>query len=358
VSLAQDRAACVRALPLVSRTFALSIEALPQELREPVRVAYLLCRIVDTIEDEPLVPPSERTLRFDCFERLLMDDHADPRELELLFRSADPDDPEAALCSQAGAVFRCFRALPEPSRQAIRPHVLDMSLGMRMYTSRAAARGRLELRDMPDLSRYCYYVAGTVGELLTDLFAQAQPDLPAEALQQAQQLAADFGQGLQLVNILKDVAGDLERGVVFVPTSLLERHELEPTQLLEPSRREAGLAVLGELTRQARHSLERAKTYVRQWPLPHGEPIRLFCAVPLLLALATLEEIEAGDDTLRPGRSPKISRALLGGLLQRAVQAAGDDRALVALLDAPSSVIHAEPSAPPALVNGRQRDAG
>jgi farnesyl-diphosphate farnesyltransferase len=339
VSLAQDRAACVRALPLVSRTFALSIEALPQELREPVRVAYLLCRIVDTIEDEPLVPPSERTLRFDCFERLLMDDHADPRELELLFRSADPDDPEAALCSQAGAVFRCFRALPEPSRQAIRPHVLDMSLGMRMYTRRAAAHGGLQLRDMSDLARYCYYVAGTVGELLTDLFELSQPDLPPAQRQAVHELAADFGQGLQLVNILKDVAGDMERGVVYMPRSLLEQHQLEPEQLLEPGRREASLALIREVGVQARQSLERAKRYVRQWPLPHGEPIRLFCAVPLLLALATLDELEASDDTLRPGRTPKISRQVLSHLLQRAVQAAGDDAALAALLEAPAAAL-------------------
>lgn len=335
MSLEHDRATCVAYLPKVSRTFALSIEALPPRLREAVRVAYLLCRIVDTIEDEPGVPQPERTLRFDCFERLLMDDRADPAELEALFRRPDPEDPEAGLCSQAGAVFRCFRALPEPTRQAIRPHVLHMSLGMRMYTRRAAAHGGLQLRDMPDLSRYCYYVAGTVGELLTDLFELEQPVMPPAQRQAAHQLAADFGQGLQLVNILKDVAGDMERGMVYMPQSLLDRHEIEATQLLEPSRREASLALVREVGDQARRSLERAKLYVRQWPLPEGAPIRLFCAVPLLLALATLEELEASDATLRAGQTPKISRATLGRLLQRAVQAAGDDQALATLLDAP-----------------------
>ncbi len=337
MSIERDRATCAAYLPRVSRTFALSIEALPARLREPVRVSYLLCRIVDTIEDEPGVPQAERTLRFDTFDRLLLDDGADPRELELMYRGPDPTDPEALLCSEAGAVFRCFRALPEPVRGAIRPHVLEMSLGMRMYTRRADAHGGLRLRDMPDLSRYCYYVAGTVGELLTDLFELDQPDLSAEQRQAARQLAADFGQGLQLVNILKDVAGDLERGVVYMPQSLLEQHQLEPAQLLEPARREASLSLIREVGEQARQSLERAKLYVRQWPLPHGEPIRLFCSVPLLLALATLDELEQSDDTLSPGRTPKIGRGTLARLLQRAVQAAGDDAALAALMDAPLS---------------------
>ncbi len=352
--LVDDRAFCVAALPRVSRSFALSIEALPPNMREPVRVAYLLCRVVDTIEDEPDVPPELRRARFDAFDAQLMDDGAPPQPLEALFPTAAADDHDALLCQRAGAVFRCFRALPEASREAIRPHVLEMSLGMRMYTARADALGRLELRDVPDLERYCYYVAGTVGELLTDLFELQLPDLPAETRAELRDLAAAFGQGLQLVNILKDVPGDLERGVVFLPRSLLREHRLEPSQLLEPRRRQAGLAALRELCGRARLQLEEAKTYVRSWPLPGGEPIRLFCAVPLLLALATLDEIEAGEDTLRPGRSPKVSRGALGRLLQRVVHAAGDDAALARLLEAPSS----EPRAPETSPGSREEAAG
>ena len=37
----------------VSRTFALTIPCLPKDLRDWVGNAYLLCRIADTIEDDP-----------------------------------------------------------------------------------------------------------------------------------------------------------------------------------------------------------------------------------------------------------------------------------------------------------------
>src|SRR5215472_17511271 len=45
-------------LPGVSRTFALTIPELPPALRTAVTNAYLLCRIADTIEDEPALSPA------------------------------------------------------------------------------------------------------------------------------------------------------------------------------------------------------------------------------------------------------------------------------------------------------------
>src|ERR1700730_2043957 len=52
-----------RILPHVSRTFALTIPQLPPGLRTAVTSAYLLCRIADTIEDEPALSAAE-TLAF------------------------------------------------------------------------------------------------------------------------------------------------------------------------------------------------------------------------------------------------------------------------------------------------------
>ena len=48
-------------LPHVSRTFALTIPQLPPGLRTAVTSAYLLCRIADTIEDEPDCRPKKRS---------------------------------------------------------------------------------------------------------------------------------------------------------------------------------------------------------------------------------------------------------------------------------------------------------
>jgi hypothetical protein len=58
----------------------------------------------------------------------------------------------------------------------------------------------------------------------------------------------------------------------------------------------------------------------------------LFCVVPLALALATLRMVEQGDDTLRAGTEPKVSRTTVALILDEATRAAASNRALAALL--------------------------
>ena len=55
-------------LPHVSRTFALTIPQLPDALRTAVTNAYLLCRIADTIEDEPALSAAETHLYMQEFK--------------------------------------------------------------------------------------------------------------------------------------------------------------------------------------------------------------------------------------------------------------------------------------------------
>src|SRR5579864_5810718 len=58
-------------LPDVSRTFALTIPQLPAALRTSVTNAYLLCRIADTIEDEPALSPHATRVLLNRFVAVL-----------------------------------------------------------------------------------------------------------------------------------------------------------------------------------------------------------------------------------------------------------------------------------------------
>ena len=51
----------------VSRTFALTIPQLPESLRKVVSNAYLLCRTVDTVEDEPALSAEQKRKFCDWF---------------------------------------------------------------------------------------------------------------------------------------------------------------------------------------------------------------------------------------------------------------------------------------------------
>ncbi len=334
VCTTEDRTFCKKQLPRVSRTFALSIEALPDSLREAVRVSYLLCRVVDSIEDATHVAPDDRALLFDAFDLLLADDTADPVKLEIPWRRLRPrvEDYEQALCLRAGAVFRVFAALPASQRQAIRPHVQQMSAGMREYVQRGEAAGRLRLDDMDDLERYCFFVAGTVGGLLTDLFRQYVPVRDPVTMRAIEARAVSFGLGLQLVNIVKDVAEDHTRGICFLPRSVAREHGVSLERILEPGARRAALAVVRAVCARAREHLQAAEEYTALWPVPQGEPVRLFCIVPLALALATLAEVENGGDTLSAGATPKVSKLTVLKVLADARKAMAGNEALNRML--------------------------
>jgi len=333
---------CRAVLPRVSRTFAVSIEALPPGLREAVRTAYLLCRIVDTVEDQVGLAPADRAALYDAFDQALVEADAPgagalaaaARFERLAQRHAlDADGAGGALCARAGAVFGAFARLPATERAAIRPHVARMSSGMRGFSVRAERFGRLRLRDVADLEQYCYVVAGTVGELLTALFELAVPGLPQATRAALWDRAVSFGLGLQMVNIVKDVAEDYRRGDVFLPESLAAQQGVVLEELLRPEQRGAGLRVVREVSSIARSHLERAREYALLWPAQAGRDVRLFCAVPLALALATLREVDDGDATLRTDRAPKVSRGAVARVVAEVSLAVADDAALGAVLD-------------------------
>jgi farnesyl-diphosphate farnesyltransferase len=305
---AGDRAYCAAILPRVSRTFTLSIAALPPELREAVRTAYLLCRVADSIEDDAALSPAERQRLFDAFDTVVADDSAPVTGLEDVIAELMPaDHPDAQLCRAAGVVFRCFRALRTQQRAVIRPPLQCMSAGMRRFSQLAVQGQTSPIASLQDLEDYCYVVAGTVGEMLTGLFEDHCP-LAAPAHNKAWDRTVPFGVGLQLVNIVKDVAEDAGRGVCYLPSRWLDEVGLSPETLFEPAHRTRGLGVLSRIIERARAHLAAAAEYTLLWPVDAGRAIRQFCAVPLLLARRTLAVVEESEDTLRRGRTPKMGR--------------------------------------------------
>lgn len=330
-----DEGFCIEILPEVSRTFALSIELLPEALREPVRLGYLLCRVADTLEDDPCLTQAAREDLFDAFLSALDGSAEDADVFEALVRiSRVGTGAERRLALHTGAVLRRLRRQDPDVRADLLGPVRTMVDGMRAYTRRVDVEGRLRLRDIPDLERYCYFVAGTVGELLTPLFLRTCP-LDGDARRHAEDRAVAFGLGLQLVNIVKDCAEDQQRGVCFLPVEVADRHGVAIDQLLDPDHREAAMAVVSDVVGVARDHLARAVGYTAAWPADgaHGSDVRLFCLVPLLLAVETLGVVVAGQDTLVPGATPKVSRAVVERVVQEAHAASRDDTALATLLD-------------------------
>lgn len=316
-------AACVAALEQVSRSFAKPIAVLPGTLRAAVTCGYLLCRIADTIEDAQDV---DEEVRDACFTRFL--DAVEGRASSGRFaRGLDglPGTPaELALARDLGVVLAVRDALPERERAIVTRWVVEMTRGMAIYTRRVrGADGFLAPQTTSDLERYCYFVAGTVGHMLTELFVahlDAGPTKEAELRANAE----SFGIGLQLVNILKDVADDAQRRASFVPRALVVRASLSHETLLDPAHRDRAHEVVAPLFDLARTHLDRALDYVTSIPA-EASRVRLFCLIPLFMAARTLAQARGGDAMFELGAPVKIERAEVEALAAECFERGGDD---------------------------------
>ena len=205
-------------LQKTSRTFALTIPCLPQPTRAEVGIAYLLFRIIDTFEDAVLWPPAVRQRALRQFVDLLDRPAAESRALAESWTREPPLEHAGyqELLARTPYVLEQYQALRPEVRLILRTHVTRSAEGMAGFVARIEAGGKLQLDTIQDLRSYCYAVAGIVGEMLTELFLVGRPSLDRVAVD-LRSRAAEFGEGLQLVNILKDARPDAAEGRTFLP---------------------------------------------------------------------------------------------------------------------------------------------
>jgi farnesyl-diphosphate farnesyltransferase len=315
-------------LPHVSRTFALTIPQLPPGLRVAVTNAYLLCRIADTIEDEPAISAEETFLFLKRFAAVVAGAE-DPAALacELEGRFSERTLPaERALVSNMERIVRVTSGLGA-QRAAIERCIALMCHGMHEFQRTASVRG---LARSSDLDSYCYYVAGDVGEMLTELFCAYSPEVAAQHDALAG-LSVSFAQGLQMTNILKDFWEDRSRGACWLPQEIFTRHGVELGEL-SPGRSDAGFhAGLLELVGVAHAHLRNALAYTLL--IPRSETgIRLFCLWAVGLAVLTLRRITANPGFTR-GEEVKVSRRAVALTRISTSLAVRDDRMLRRLFE-------------------------
>jgi farnesyl-diphosphate farnesyltransferase len=291
-------------LPHVSRTFALTIPQLPPALSIPVTSAYLLCRIADTIEDEPALSAPE-TLAFLQRFSAVVGGIGEPKALarDLEHRLSDRTLPtERDLVRNMDRVIRVSANLGEGQHAAIQRCVDLMCYGMPRFQFNASVRG---LPKSGDLDDYCYYVAGVVGEMLTDLFCGYSAEI-ARHRANLSALAASFAQGLQMTNILKDFWEDRSRGACWLPQDVFTRHGVDLAQVSSEINDPRFSAGMTELVAVAHAHLRNALDYTLLIP-GKEKGIRRFCLWAIGLAVLTLRKI-AHHPGFTAGKQVKVSR--------------------------------------------------
>jgi farnesyl-diphosphate farnesyltransferase len=289
-------------LPHVSRTFALTIPQLPTPLRTAVTNAYLLCRIADTIEDEPALSPADSSVYLERFTGVVRGtEAAAPLAREVAARlSPRTLAAERELVSQMERVIDVTTGLGA-ERAAIERCIGLMCHGMHHFQQTASLAG---LKRAVDLDSYCYYVAGVVGEMLTELFCCHSPAVAAQHAA-LRELSTSFAQGLQLTNIIKDFWEDRSRGACWFPRDVFARHGVNLAKL-SPQVRDARFQEgVRELVAVAHGHLRNALAYALLLP-PAETGIRLFCLWAIGLAALTLRRIAARPD-FTSGTQVKVS---------------------------------------------------
>ncbi|QAU25520.1 phytoene/squalene synthase family protein [Dyella sp. M7H15-1] len=291
-------------LPKVSRTFALTIPQLPPELRRAVANAYLLCRIADTIEDEPALSAEQKCSFENAFIDAVTGD-IDPQNVAddiAPLLSNETLEAERDLMRQLPLVLQVTRALQPPQRASIVKCLKIMSHGMHEFQRKAGLQG---LATLHDLDRYCYCVAGVVGEMLTELFVDFEPALTPHRNSMLR-LAVSFGQGLQMTNILKDQWEDRTRGVCWLPQDMFARHGVKLIDLKSGKQNAGYAATMSELVGIAHAHLRQALDYTLLIPGKHAG-VRRFCLWAIGMAVLTLRNLQNNLD-FSAGTQIKISR--------------------------------------------------
>ncbi|GGG20753.1 phytoene/squalene synthase family protein [Paenibacillus abyssi] len=176
--------ACEAMIKEGSSTFYKAFGFLQSPRREAVFVIYAFCRLIDDATDEPersCYTPEELAERFDQLETA--EGHFIWPALRWLFTS--------------------FPVSKAPFWKQMEGQRLDSHL--------------THYESMEQLERYCYLVAGTVGEMLLPVLHGHPDRYVAES-------GIWLGKAMQIVNIVRDVGEDRDRGRRYIPLELLAKH--------------------------------------------------------------------------------------------------------------------------------------
>ncbi len=224
-------------------SFLWGMRILPEERRRGMFAIYAFCREVDDIADEE-GPDDEKHARLAAWRE----------EIERLY-AGHPTYPTAL-------------ALLEPVRSFALPRQEFIALieGMQMDVGEG-----LNGPSLKDLQCYCRRVAGAVGMLSIKVFGALE--------REAEELAVALGEALQLTNILRDIAEDAERGRLYLPRELLDKHGIASRDPAEVLRHPALPTVAAELARTARERFDRSRALIAHCDRQHLKPAILMMEV-------------------------------------------------------------------------------
>jgi farnesyl-diphosphate farnesyltransferase len=316
----------------VSRSFYLSLAILPRPLREPIGLAYLLARAADTVADTQLIPRADRLGHLEILRRAGAGEAVDVRPLARACAPLQAHAAERVLLERLGEALARVEALAPADQHEVRAVLATLTSGMIFDLTRFPgedSKGLAAIETLEELDHYTYLVAGCVGPFWTALHVAHRPRLADWALREMSEQGVSFGKALQLTNVLRDVPRDLAHGRCYLPTRELAALGLGPRDLLEPAGAARALPLYRRLLGLALEHYDVAWGYTLAVPRLEWR-MRLACAWPLLIGLATLDALAAHPNPLTATAPIKISRGAVRALVAQSTVTVWSNRGLAA----------------------------
>jgi 3-hydroxy-3-methylglutaryl-CoA-synthase/farnesyl-diphosphate farnesyltransferase/isopentenyl-diphosphate delta-isomerase type 1 len=274
-----DEERCFQLLNRTSRSFAAVIEQLSDEMCTAVCVFYLVLRALDTVEDDmSLSHGRKKTLLLDFYTRIDKPGSCRDGILGL----GDSEEYRELLRAFDAVTRVVVNNCTAMQQNIIRDITRRMGEGMASFV------GKESLESNEEYDLYCHYVAGLVGIGLSQLFAASVCEGPHMAAVGVPDLSNEMGLFLQKTNITRDYLEDVLEGRPWWPRQVWSKYAPSAMALQEPQRVDLALQALNEMVTDA---LEHAPASMRYLQLLRDPTIFKFCAVPQVMAIATLCEI-------------------------------------------------------------------
>lgn len=269
-----DRDFCYATLNKVSRSFAIVIQQLPEQLKDVVCIFYLVLRGLDSVEDDMEYPDDKKIFLLQNFHKNLLIDNwsidnvGDTKDYRILLNNFHK-------------VINIFKKLDIKYQSIIMDITKKMGYGMTDYVGKNES-----IETINSYNLYCHYVAGLVGYGLSSLFYHS--GLEDKDLNIHEDLSNSMGLFLQKTNIIRDYLEDLQAGRTWWPKQIWINYASDINYFQNNPNDQRSIQCLNHMVIDSLNHLPHVINYLNKIKNPK---IFQFCAIPQIMAIATLSEL-------------------------------------------------------------------
>ena len=292
----------------VARTLYLSVKIMPEPVKTSMGMGYLLCRVMDTIVDNPGIGAEDKLEILKLMRGLDKPENAG-RVLEkvrgLTQHTRNPGEKELLL--KFSKILSIYEKFPAEDRSLFSELLDSVAEGMEMDVRTFPGGSPAAFKTAAELERYCTLIGGAPGLFWARLYRETIRRSTRAASQFPSEKDAEMiGSALQMINIVKDMAADLRIGRCYIPQADLDKKNMKPADLLLPANMERLRDITAAWMCWAVDRLDQSEAFVSA--IPKTElALRAAVIWPVYWAMDTLEEA-AHANLLDPGARPRISR--------------------------------------------------